>query len=304
MLIVTLSKPRDFPEQTTNIMQPLFTQQIWRIQMEQTSITDYTLAACTVFTATFSLITLVNTIRRDSDDDYSEVHKLISDNKAGAQLRHHPINSLLNERLIRNWTNSKIARYYSPFGNILTSVAIFLLTAFLFTTLFLTIFFLLHAQYMGFLIGLALIVTLILVITIVLNSPSFSKKVTIERRIYIDYLSSIGIKQENPIQRLIPMFSRKHPASLYWNSLDLQSTIELLEEMRTFAKQQSLNEEWINKQIVESQKELDSKLDLLRTKHPEAFCALMFISSQKNLSDEPYQVTHTPKTRKHKINKK
>lgn len=272
--------------------------------MEQTSITDYTLAACAVFTATFSLITLANAIRRDSDNDYSEVHKLISDNKAGAQLRHHPINSLLNERLIRNWVNSKIARYYSPFGNILASVAIFLSTAFLFAVGFLTIFCLLHAQYMDFLIGLALFVTLILVITIVVNSPSFSKKVTIERRIYIDYLSSIGIKQQNPIQRLIPMFSRKHPASLYWNSLDLQSTIELLEEMRTFAKRQSLNDEWINKQIVESQKELDSKLDLLRTKHPEAFCALMFISSQKNLSDKPYQVAHTPKTRKHKINKK
>lgn len=285
-------------------MRPLFTQQIWRIQMEQTSITNYTLAACAVFTTIFALITLANTIHRDSNDDYSEVHKLISDDKAGAQLRHHPINSPLNEMLIRKWIDSKIARYYSPFGNIVTSVVIFLSAAFLIPILFLTIFCLFYAQYTLFLIFLTLIVTLILVITIVLNSPSFSTKVTIERRIYMDYLSNLGIKQQNPIQRLIPMFSRKHPASLYWDYLHLQSTIELLKEMRTFTKKQSLNDEWINKQIVESQKELDSKLDLLRTKHPEAFCALMFISSQEDLIDKPHQVTHTPNTRKHKINKK
>lgn len=272
--------------------------------MEQTSITNYTLAACAVFTTIFALITLANTIHRDSNDDYSEVHKLISDDKAGAQLRHHPINSPLNEMLIRKWIDSKIARYYSPFGNIVTSVVIFLSAAFLIPILFLTIFCLFYAQYTLFLIFLTIIVTLILVITIVLNSPSFSTKVTIERRIYMDYLSNLGIKQQNPIQRLIPMFSRKHPASLYWDYLHLQSTIELLKEMRTFTKKQSLNDEWINKQIVESQKELDSKLDLLRTKHPEAFCALMFISSQEDLIDKPYQVAHTPNTRKHKINKK
>lgn len=217
-------------------MRPLFTQQIWRIQMEQTSITNYTLAACAVFTTIFALITLANTIHRDSNDDYSEVHKLISDDKAGAQLRHHPINSPLNEMLIRKWIDSKIARYYSPFGNIVTSVVIFLSAAFLIPILFLTIFCLFYAQYTLFLIFLTLIVTLILVITIVLNSPSFSTKVTIERRIYMDYLSNLGIKQQNPIQRLIPMFSRKHPASLYWDYLHLQSTIELLKEMRTFTK--------------------------------------------------------------------
>lgn len=272
--------------------------------MEQANITDYTLAVCAIISIAFSLITLSNTIRRDSDNDYSEVYKLISDNKAGAQLRHHPINSLLNERLIQNWINSKIARYYSPYGNILANITIFLSAIFSFLVGLFTILFLLNGQYIDFIIWLTFFVVLILATAIILNSPLFTGKVTIERRIYIDYLSSIGIKQQNPIQRLIPMFSRKHPASLYWDSLHLQSTIELLEEMRTFAKRQSLNDEWINKQIVESQKELDSKLDLLRTKHPEAFCALMFISSQKNLSDNPYQVAHTPKTRKHKTNMK
>lgn len=272
--------------------------------MEHVNITDYTIATCTIFTAIFSLITLINTIRRNSEDDYSEVYKLLTDNKGGTQLSKHPINSPLNEILIQNWINSKIARYYSPFGNILTSAIISLFAIFLLLTGSLTIFCLYHKQYKDFVIALVLSVILILAITITLNSPSFSGKITIERRIYIDYLSSIGIKPQNPIQRLIPMFSRKHPASLYWDSLHLQSTIELLEQICTFTKQRSLDHEWINQQITETQRELGSKLHLLKTKHPEAFCALMFITNIKPINDQPQQVTHPSKTKQGKISNK
>ena len=276
--------------------------------MEQINITDYTIAACTIFsaifTAIFSLITLINTIRRNSEDDYNEVHKLLSDSKGETGLRRHPINSPLNEILIRNWINSKIARYHSPFGNIITSAIISLLSIFLLLIGLFTIFSLYHKQYKDFFIELALTVGLILTIAIILNSPSFSTKITIERRMYIDYLSSIGIEQQNPIQRLIPMFSRKHPASLYWNSLHLQSTIELLEQIHAFAKRQSLDNEWINQQIIETQRELDSKLYLLKTKPPEAFCALMFITDIKPISDQPQQITRPSKTKQDKIRKK
>ena len=272
--------------------------------MEQASITDYTLAACAIISIAFSLITLSNTIRRNSDNDYNEGRQLISDNKAGAQLRQHPINSPLNETLIRNWINSKIARHYSPYGNILANITIFLSTIFLLTIVLFTILFLLDGQYISSIIGLTIFIASLLTTAIILNSPSFTDKVTIERRIYIDYLSNIGIKQQNLIQRSIPMFSRKHPASLHVDSLNLQSRIKLLEEMRTFVKQQSLNDEWINKQIAEIQKELDSKLDLLRTKHPEAFCALMFITNIKSINDQPQQVTHPPRTKQSKTSNK
>ena len=144
--------------------------------MEQTNLTDYTIAACTIFTAIFSLITLINTIQRNSEDDYNEVHKLLTDSKGETGLRRHPINSPLNEILIQNWINSKIARYYSPFGNILTAAIISLSSIFLLLIGSLTIFYLYHKQYKDFFIGLALTVALILTITIILNSPSFSKK--------------------------------------------------------------------------------------------------------------------------------
>lgn len=269
--------------------------------MGQASVTDYTLAVCTIISIVFSLITLSNTIRRNSDNDYNEVRQLVSDNKAGAQLRQHPINSPLNETLIRKWINSKVARYYSPFGNILANITISLSATFSLLLGSLTIISLFKRQYIDFFIGLTFFAVVILATAIILNLPFFTDEITIERQMYIDYLSNIGIKQHNLIQRSFPMFSRKHPASLHFDSLNLQSRIKLLEQMREFANQQSLNDEWINKQIEETNNELDKKLILLKEKYPDAFCALKFISNQETFSDQPHQFIHTPKTTENEV---
>ena len=152
-----------------------------------------------------------------------------------------------------------------------------------------------------FFIGLTFFAVVILATAIILNLPFFTDEITIERQMYIDYLSNIGIKQHNLIQRSFPMFSRKHPASLHFDSLNLQSRIKLLEQMREFANQQSLNDEWINKQIEETNNELDKKLILLKEKYPDAFCALKFISNQETFSDQPHQFIHTPKTTENEV---